>query len=321
MANATDGRYGVCVLVIQATVLLLFAGLWVTCTDKRGAWNATDAFHLQEARSTQLRVPAFQSYSIDPASCNYESFEFDDIYSKRVWGHSERTEDEYLKPKYYYSYGDWERTDAQRHSLSGPGSDIGDQTRVSLELLTKVVKEHHIRTMLDLPCGDANWQFESWEIDSLDAYVGLDIARSVISLNQQRFRHHINKVFAPWDFAVCPLPKLRWSQTDSNHNGSSEPFDLIHVRDVIQHLPLQRGLAALCNVAKSGARYLISTTYPMPNNTDIPEADWYKNNLYLPPFNFPTGQYCVQTHPDHEEDYSCLWAINDLKGFVDTSCP
>merc|ERR1711920_870159 len=125
----------------------------------------------------------------------------------------------------------------------------------------EVIQQYKVRTMQDVPCGDANWQMSSWEVDSLQLYVGLDVAKSAIELDSRRYAHHSNKVFAAWDFATCALPKIIAS-------GSSDEkaFDLVHVRDVIQHMPVKNGIAALCNVVRSGIRLFVGTTFPAGNN-------------------------------------------------------
>ncbi len=60
--------------------------------------------------------------------------------------------------------------------------------------------------MVDVPCGDANWIFDSFETDALPMYVGLDITGLVIKVNKQRFAHHNNKQFHFWDALNCTLP-------------------------------------------------------------------------------------------------------------------
>ena len=59
---------------------------------------------------------------------------------------------------------------------------------------------------------------------------------------EPRFCHHFNKMFLKWDLAGCDLPKFERA-------GISTSFDLVHVRDVIQHIPLRQGCRALQNVA------------------------------------------------------------------------
>lgn len=66
-------------------------------------------------------------------------------------------------------------------------------------------------------------------------------------------------------------------------NGTAnkeEVFDLVHVRDVIQHLTLNQGLKYYCNVFLSGARILVTTSYKAKVNIDIQEGGYYDNNVY-----------------------------------------
>eukprot|EP00450_Noctiluca_scintillans_P012939 CAMPEP_0194504510 /NCGR_PEP_ID=MMETSP0253-20130528/28987_1 /TAXON_ID=2966 /ORGANISM="Noctiluca scintillans" /LENGTH=273 /DNA_ID=CAMNT_0039346909 /DNA_START=271 /DNA_END=1092 /DNA_ORIENTATION=+ len=267
----------------------------------------------------QRDASEMKTFDFAPKSCEYNSTEFDAVYLKSKWSHVKK---DLLKPRYYFSYGVESRSSMKRKSHSGRGSNVGYFTAVSLDFLSRAITENGIRTMLDVPCGDVNWQFEAWETESLDAYLGLDVAGVVIEMDQIRFKHHANKRFAAWDFARCPLPMR-------SDGDVQTPFDLIHVRDVIQHMRLADGVAAMCHVAQSGATYLISTTFPGERNFNVAFDDgvdregrppYYANNLLAPPFSFPPGKDCVPTHPKGEADETCLWNIADLQTFVSNSC-
>jgi hypothetical protein len=152
---------------------------------------------------------------------------------------------------------------------------------------------------------------------------------AVIDQNKLRFEHHVNKMFHFWDATLCPFPKFynytaTMGENGDNHNPPVEKsFDLIHVRDVIQHLTLKQGVAFFCNVFKSGARVLITTTYPgQSSNKEIHESSWYPNDLALEPFSFPKGK-CVPTHPDIEPDHTCVYNLTDarwVEEFVKSKC-
>jgi hypothetical protein len=223
---------------------------------------------------------------------------FDGVYNRGVWGQSL----ELQSPSFFYTYGIPARL--LRASSSGPGSVIGPATARSLEFLSEIVRQFNITSMLDAPCGDVNWQFQSWELDSLAVYVGLDIVRSVVELDQQRFWVHTNKLFLHWDLARCALPHYRMQGERATH-----PFDMIHMRDVIQHLPLASGKAVIENVRRSGARWLVANTYEtQPHNNDVYEGGWYPANLGVAPFDLEPTR-CIDTHPDHEADKTCLYAL------------
>jgi len=201
------------------------------------------------------------------------------------------------EPRYYYT------RPADRPSASGIGSDLGKNfTRGHLRFLMRQLERLPIATMLDAPCGDVNWQTTAWAVDSLKAYVGLDIVRRVISLDRLRFAHHSNKRFAHWDVAACPLPRISWGGGSSG----SEAVDLILLRHVLQHLPLERAAMALQHAVRSGTRYIVATTF-LPagtggarlsgRNSHTHEGGWFSNDLTAPPFSLHAPDECL-----HDED-------------------
>ena len=64
----------------------------------------------------------------------------------------------------FYSYSFPEKLKG-RVSMSGPGSDLGLATSVSLQFVVDVIREYNVRTMMDVPCGDVNWILEARETD------------------------------------------------------------------------------------------------------------------------------------------------------------
>ncbi|KAL3801455.1 hypothetical protein ACHAWO_002167 [Cyclotella atomus] len=170
---------------------------------------------------------------------------------------------------------------------------------------------------------DKIYQDNLWGFQLRDAsdFYRLDVVSAVIDQNKLRFEHHVNKHFHFWDATLCPFPKFyNYSATNSKEEKS---VDLIHVRDVIQHLTLKQGVAYFCNVFKSGARVLIATTFPEPtSNPDIQEGNYYRNNLSLEPFSFSEGK-CEPTHPGIEPGHTCVYNLTDAKWveeFVKSKC-
>ena len=104
--------------------------------------------------------------------------------------------------------------------------------------------------------------------------------------------------------------------------GEENNFDLVHVRDVIQHMSLDQGVEFFCNVFNAGPKVLITTTYAKPlANKNIEEGGWYRNNLWLEPFSFPKIN-CTRTHPNHEEDLTCVYNLTEdwVQGFLKLKC-
>jgi len=206
---------------------------------------------------------------------------------------------------HYYKWVDA----GSRLSLSGGGSELR-LIGPTLRFIEEVVDQYGVKFVLDVPSADANWQFSSFHLDLLPMYVGLDVAQFPVELNQRRFAHHRNKLFARWDVSACALPRL--VGTGSN---VSMPFVLIVSRDMIHHMPLQLGLRAVRNFARSGARFLLTTTNENFDNVDDAKPDgYYANNLAKAPFNFPRPLKCKRSHPQkfHENDVLCLYDLKDV---------
>lgn len=205
------------------------------------------------------------------------------------------------------------KVDPTRASSSGWGSNLGPITERSVSFLRTAILKYQMRSMIDVPCGDVNWQFGAFEIDALAAYVGLDISSRLVRLNGGRFAFHSNKVFAPWDMAACAMPRVAFRD-----GTAAVPVELIHMRYVLQHMALDRALAAVVHVVESGAKFFIATTYPNQGrhntNTQIgkgSESHFYLNNLLLPPFSLPPPVACVQSPLNLGNDSTCLFDLRD----------
>jgi hypothetical protein len=91
-----------------------------------------------------------------------------------------------------------------------------------------------------------------------------------------------------------------------NDRVDSSVYDVVMLRDVIQHMSVSNGAKAVTNIADSGVQYLVATTVPfMPNNTaqDL-TAPCYSNNMGLPPFNLQSPLEDCENHtpPAHQAD-------------------
>ena len=238
---------------------------------------------------------------------------FSRIYARGGWGQS------LPDVRHYYA--------ASHKSASGSGSELGAATAPSARLLKLAISAHGCTSVMDVPCGDANWQFSSWEMDSLPVYVGLDVVPELIALVKRRFAHHANKAFATWDVTRCALPQIHMG-------GRSTPADLVQVRDLLQHLSLANAKAAVRSVFAHGPRFVLATTYPRnatnhrwpshgpdrnPNLTWRPSAHdgdgaWTPYDVDIPPFDFPPPIECLSAHglknSQHDYDLVCLYRLN-----------
>lgn len=236
---------------------------------------------------------------------------FNKVYDETKWGGKK------LKPEDFYNNAKW--PPAERKSGSGGGSDLGNSTETSLRILNDVIQKHNITSMIDVPCGDTNWIFDSiWTDHHLSLYLGLDVASHPVQQNALRFSHHLNKEFRQWDATTCSLPKFKFSAAEE-----PRPFELIHVRDVLQHLPLQFAINFVCHIFTSGARVLVTTTFPNGRNQRTKPGGFYYNDLFKSPYDFPeTSGVCETTHPTLETDLTCIFDLRQdwVKQFVDSKC-
>ncbi|CAF2412198.1 unnamed protein product [Rotaria sp. Silwood2] len=236
-------------------------------------------------------------------------------------------------------------------SRSGPGSSL-EGAFDWLRHLRTLFEHYSIRSMGDIPCGDTYWQFSLREINTIEElYFGGDISLSVIKQNQKLYKtKHHNKLFQYWDIVNCPIPTFTYKNSTYEINGNR--FDLIIVRDALQHMHIRNGLKAVRNVIMSGAKFFALSTYP-PNgrssasntrsigkNESLPliptecvnktyctygaikDGDWYANNINCYPFNFPLNKAILvqQSHEKFgmEQDEMHIYKIDEeLKKIVE----
>lgn len=148
-------------------------------------------------------------------------------------------------------------------SLSGPGSGHFATHRLPWELMLfkdQWDKKDQPQSFLNVACGDDFWT--PW----LPGYIGVDVAPTAIARAKER---HPNRTYIELDAVREELPTC----------------DVVIVRDCIQHLPLEDGLALLENIRKSGTKWMIVSTFVDGVNEDIEVGDAYRNNLCEAPFN------------------------------------
>jgi hypothetical protein len=148
----------------------------------------------------------------------------------------------------------------------------------------------------------------------------------------------------------CPVPTYTYK--NSTHELKGNHFDLIIVRDALQHMHIKNGLKAVRNVIMSGARFFALSTYPANETSSatntrslgknesllflpiecanksycalggIKDGDFYQNNINCHPFNFPLNK-AILVQPSHatfvnEQDQIHIYQIDDeLKKIVE----
>lgn len=157
--------------------------------------------------------------------------------------------------------------DDECESVSGPGSTV-EITALAREAIERVVAEHQIRTMLDVPCGDFNWMRHT-RLDGV-SYTGADIVEAMIRKNNERYAGESRR-FIVLDVVEDAVPKA----------------DLVFCRDCIMHLKTPDVLRMLRNISDSGSRFLLITNHPgATENQELRATGNFRPvNLSLPPYN------------------------------------
>jgi hypothetical protein len=167
-------------------------------------------------------------------------------------------------------------------SVSGPGSTRSRGADFQDELI-EVLRSLGTRVLLDAPCGDFNWMAPVAE--SVPEYIGADVVRELVDRNQARYGTGSLR-FVHADLTRDPLPAC----------------DVVLCRDCLVHFSTRDARAALRNLRRSGATWLIATTFVgVEENTEIRTGGWRVLNLQRPPFNFPPPHALIDERCLHSE--------------------
>jgi SAM-dependent methyltransferase len=185
-----------------------------------------------------------------------------------------------------------------QESVSGPGSTRarGESFRDDIVVLLRQIGA---RTLLDAPCGDFNWV--DAVADAVERYVGVDVVEPLI---ERVSRQHGNerRTFLRADFTRDPLPRA----------------DVILCRDALVHFSFADIRAALRNFRRSGAPYLLTTTFiAHERNENCRTGGWRMLNLERAPFRFPPPLALIDERlllPDGRDSGKrlALWTLESL---------
>ena len=183
-------------------------------------------------------------------------------------------------------------------SSSGPGS-TRERAASFLPDLIALVRSLRIAVLLDVPCGDFNWTEPL--ADSVDRYIGIDVVPALIKANRQGWSSP-RRQFLCRDMVRQRLPAA----------------DLVLCRDALVHLSEDDIFVALANLRRTGAEYLIATTFIGDRtNIDIANGEWRPLNMQHPPFLFPSplelvDERCHHTGGIYADKRLALWRFKDL---------
>jgi methyltransferase family protein len=182
-------------------------------------------------------------------------------------------------------------------SASGTGSDL-TQTSQIVAALPALFAEYRIHSMLDIPCGDFHWM-RSVDLGGV-SYVGADIVRDQIAQNQQYATDGIT--FRQLNLLEDPLPRV----------------DLVFCRDCLVHFSFEDIFRALRNIATSGSRVFLTTTFPgRSSNVPIATGEWQPLNLEQGPFWLPRPitlitEGCSEVDGAYADKALGLWKVSEL---------
>ncbi len=174
-------------------------------------------------------------------------------------------------------------------SKSGPGSTL-DETQKLRESIKKLIKDKNIKSVVDIPCGDFNWMKEI--VFNFENYIGGDIVKKAIDENNERYSNNRIK-FIEFDILNDEIPT----------------GDLLIVRDIIGHFPIEDGVKILKNILNSKCKYLLSTTWAKKigndwfpceqndvhrENEGVEYGRFYPVNLMSNPFNLPSAEIYLE---------------------------
>jgi glycosyltransferase involved in cell wall biosynthesis len=193
---------------------------------------------------------------------------------------------------------------AGTESRSGEGSNLIQSAAICREI-PKIIKAHNISTFLDAPCGDWHWMSN---VDlGVQRYIGVDIVPELIEKNSKKFGS--SKVsFQKVNLVEDQLPQA----------------DLVFSRDCLVHLNYTDAKRIIANFKKSGAKYLLTTTFTnRDKNTDLIDAlgndlFWRTLNMQIAPFNFPSpleliNEGCTEGDGLFRDKCLGLWLLEDIK--------
>jgi SAM-dependent methyltransferase len=160
-----------------------------------------------------------------------------------------------------------------RQSASGTGSDA-EETAVLIRELPVLFRELGVTSVLDLPCGDFHWM-RHVDLSGID-YTGADIVDGLVARN--RLHETATVRFRQLNLLTDDLPRV----------------DLVFCRDCLVHFSSHDVRRALDNIARSGATWLLTTTFPArAQNQEIATGDWRPLNLQAQPFHLPAPQRLI----------------------------
>ncbi len=130
--------------------------------------------------------------------------------------------DELGEPKEYFSKVYVQNLWGGILSRSGPGSE-GDFANQKIKVLTEIIADYEINSILDIGCGDFYWMKEIAPL--LDHYHGIDVVDDLVINNKKQY-----------EGAKVSFQSIDVSKPDDQKLLNVRKVDLVTCLDVIGHL-------------------------------------------------------------------------------------
>lgn len=178
-------------------------------------------------------------------------------------------------------------------SRSGPGSDRDQAGRIGANIAC-ILRQIGARSLLDIGCGDFFWMRDV-DLGTIE-YIGIDVVPEMITANNEYYARP-RRTFRVLDVTREIPPKA----------------DAILCRDCMMHLSIADTVTLLANVFRSGAKWLLATSFGLHRmNREIKPGEWYAINLLDKPFSLPAPQFAYEDWWPNEswkDKYLGLWEI------------
>ncbi|UAJ12759.1 class I SAM-dependent methyltransferase [Glacieibacterium megasporae] len=185
-------------------------------------------------------------------------------------------------------------------SVSGLGSEATATAKLQADL-PALLKSLGVASLLDAPCGDASWIITAGiDVD----YIGVDIVPALIGAARVR---------------TWPDPaKIRFMVADITADNLP-CADAVLCRDCLVHLSFENIWRAVETFRRSGATWLITTTFSdWSTNVDIEDGDWRALNFMRPPFTWPMPHFlldegCDEASGGYRDKSLGVWRLRDIR--------
>jgi 2-polyprenyl-3-methyl-5-hydroxy-6-metoxy-1,4-benzoquinol methylase len=184
-------------------------------------------------------------------------------------------------------------------STSGLGSETEATSALRIEL-PRLLQRLEVTSLLDAPCGDGGWINTSEHGVKL---TGIDIVPDLIArLNARAARGEISGDYHAADITRDLLLRC----------------DAILCRDCLVHLSFANIFRTIENFHRSGAAWLITTTFPeWQNNADCEDGDWRALNLERAPFSWGAPfellhENCMEAEGGWRDKSLGVWRLSTI---------